>query len=124
VTKKRVWHNAAKANDVNGDGLIVAADALEVINFINAFKPQGVPTDGRAAGPYYDVTGDGFVAAADALEVINHINAFGPESEGESAHDSVPYFVASPARPVAATASMTDLISLLAADASAARRRK
>ncbi len=68
--------------DVNADEHISAADALAIIDFINAFGPQKAvaPPPG---GPYYDVNGDGFIAPNDVLDVINHINAF-PEGEGES----------------------------------------
>jgi len=83
VTKAHVWHNTIDRLDVNADGHVVAADPLAVINFINAFDSQAVPTDGRATGPYVDVNGDGFVAANDALDIINQINAFGPDGEGE-----------------------------------------
>ena len=42
VTKPHPMHNAAKAEDVSNDGKRVAGDALDVINFINAFGSQKV----------------------------------------------------------------------------------
>src|SRR5258708_6681184 len=69
------------------EGRVVAGDALEIINFINAFCSQPVPTDGRATGPYYDVNADGSVAPSDALDIIDHINAFGA-GEGEGGEGS------------------------------------
>jgi hypothetical protein len=106
VTKAHVWQNTINRLDVDANGHVVAADSLAIINFINAFRSQPVPDDGRASGPYVDVNGDGFVAPNDALDVINQINAFGPDGEGEpSTADS-------------------DLFLLLALDLSAQAKRR
>jgi hypothetical protein len=71
-------HNPAIAADVSGDGHVVAADALDVINFINAFGsgpvPPAKPGDPHPA-LYYDVTGDNHIAADDVVAIINYINA-------------------------------------------------
>jgi hypothetical protein len=131
ITKAHVWHNAANGLDVTGegglpDGKIVAADALEIINFLNAFDSQPVPTDGRATGPYLDVNADGSVAPKDALDIINHINA-SSDGEGESdvgnAFHGVPSEVeVGRGSPDAAPA---DLFTLLALDlASQPKRRR
>jgi hypothetical protein len=115
VNKANVWHNARNPFDVTADGFVVAADALEVINFINGFGSQHVPTDGRATGPYYDVHLDHVVAPSDALDVINQINAgFGGagESQAASADLAVSYVT-----PLAANrGDWTDLLTLLALD--------
>jgi hypothetical protein len=77
------WYNAAQPLNVNGEPGIVAADALDIINFLNAFGAQAVPLN-AAGPPFYDVDGDFIVAAADALEIINLLNAFGPQEEPEA----------------------------------------
>jgi Bacterial Ig domain/Dockerin type I domain len=79
------WHNYVSHLDVNRDGHIVAGDALQVINWINAFGSGPVPLD-AAVGPLYsDVNNNWFVSPADVLEIINFINAFGPtQGEGEA----------------------------------------
>lgn len=119
----RVWHNPHKRLDVSGDGFVVAADALDVINFLNAFSSQPVPTDGRTTGPYFDTTGDAVVAPGDALAVINHLNAFGADkvaAEGEPGFETQ-----NPRVPIAKEgAAVNDLLQLLAIDVSHASRRK
>jgi hypothetical protein len=81
-----VWHNLALPNDVNNDGMVVAGDALLIINHINAFGASGVPAIAQAGTPaFYDTNDDGSVAANDVLQVINFINASGsglPGPEG------------------------------------------
>ena len=80
------WHNSDRRFDVTGDTHSVAEDALEVINYLNAFGAGALPPRFTDEPPYYDVTGDGFVTAADALDVINYVNAGGDEVfEGEGA---------------------------------------
>jgi hypothetical protein len=77
--------------DSSGDGGITAVDALNVIDYINAFG-SGAVGEGPAKSAYVDINGDGHVVAGDALQIINYINAFGAKqpptadgSEGESA---------------------------------------
>ncbi len=120
------WHNFAKPFDVGGgpnkqpDGSIVASDALDIINYLNAFGAGPVPANAAIGQPFgfLDVSGgpngigDNSITAADALDIINFLNA-GLGGEGES--------TASPARASGASQSTGDsmsseLISLLAYD--------
>jgi hypothetical protein len=86
------WHNTTRPMDVNGDGQRTAGDALELINFLNAFGAGPVPSAAEFPLPYYDVSNDEFIAANDALDIINHLNAYGPTlaptagPEGEAAN--------------------------------------
>ncbi|HMC10688.1 MAG TPA: dockerin type I domain-containing protein, partial [Pirellulaceae bacterium] len=126
ITKAHVWHNAAKRLDVTGptglpDGHVVAGDALEIINFINAFGSKPVPTDGRATGPYCDVNADGSVAPNDALDVINAINA-GQGGEGEGARSQGSG--ASSEQAPRGGMGMDELTALLAIDVASQPRRR
>lgn len=103
LVSSRPWHNSLKKLDVVGttglspDGRVLPADALAVINYINASFPTQVPAVGVTfalgkistyGGPlgYLDTNGDGNVTASDALDVINVINAgLGGEGEGVDA---------------------------------------
>jgi hypothetical protein len=98
ISKPYPWHNQALlvtpligALDVDADGFIAPADALAVINYINAFG-NAVPAGALIGGPngmtpgrisWLDTgggeggTGDNFISPLDALNVINWINAFG-----------------------------------------------
>ncbi len=77
------WHNEAKRLDVNGgddnapDDHIVAGDALQVINYLNAFGSGAVPASAVLGLPFgfLDTDGNNFVTAGDALDVINFLNA-------------------------------------------------
>jgi len=64
-------------NDVTGDGYVVSADALAVINAVNGYGSQTLPgTVPPPFNPYfYDVSGDGVLSSVDSLIVINYINA-------------------------------------------------
>src|SRR5205807_772913 len=77
------WRNAENTFDVDHDGFIAPADALAIINSINAFGSRKLPSTRGASEPFLDRNGDGFVAPNDALDVINTINA-GQSGEGES----------------------------------------
>jgi hypothetical protein len=81
------FQNPSNQFDVNNDGFVSAADALTIINVLNA-HPGGtgklelgqppVPNPvGSAPGLslYVDTTGDGFIAGDDVLAIINYINA-------------------------------------------------
>jgi CSLREA domain-containing protein len=114
VTKARVWHNADVNCDVNGDTHVVADDVIAVINYINAGKPELVPNDGRADGPYYDVTGDGHLAADDVVTIINYINAHPSQAEGEFMPSAGLQTATLP--PSNETLSSVDLLNLLAID--------
>jgi hypothetical protein len=81
ITKPHPWHNIGNGLDVVWDGHVAPGDALEVINYINAFGARAVSPTPPPGGFFVDVTGDGSVAPNDALEIINHVNAFG-DAEG------------------------------------------
>jgi hypothetical protein len=112
-------HNPAIPADVTGDGHVVAADALDLINFINA-GGAGPVTPAKPGDPhpafYYDVTGDNYIAADDIIAIINYINAHpivNPEATEPSTANS--------------TASQSDsdaLYLLLAIDAAAQVNRR
>ena len=76
------WHNPHVAADVNGDGSVVAADALQVINELNTggARPLWI-AEGETTVPasaFLDVNNDSNLSLADALEVISEINGEGP----------------------------------------------
>jgi hypothetical protein len=75
VAKPHPWQNAAKHMDVTGDGHVFADDALEIINYLNAFGPKTLPSRAAITPSYYDVTGEDFVGPDDALDIINALNA-------------------------------------------------
>ncbi|MBW8883564.1 MAG: DVUA0089 family protein, partial [Planctomycetia bacterium] len=77
-----VWHNTANPFDVNNDTFVTSADALAIINYLNAFGSASAPA-GRPP-PFYDVDSDSFITPNDVLQVINAINS-GAAGEGESA---------------------------------------
>jgi hypothetical protein len=82
VVTSRPWHNSRKGLDVTGDGFIVAADPLAVINYINGFGAGALPAGRAYEAPFVDVNGDNSVSPSDALDVINAINAGEGEGEG------------------------------------------
>jgi hypothetical protein len=89
ISKPHRWHNTLHGLDVSGDVRVVAADALEIINYINAFGSGAVPASPPFGPAYYDTTGDDSVAPNDVVGIINFINAFGsggpgPAGEGEA----------------------------------------
>jgi hypothetical protein len=122
VFKARVGHNVLKPLDASGDGMIIAGDALDLINFLNAFGAQPVPDGDSAQGSYYDCNGDGFVTAADALDVINHLNAFGPDTPAPAGEgdgqlpSSVGYALRDIPSDLAGPLDLDDLATLLALD--------
>ena len=65
ITKPHPWHNVIKAMDVDGDGDVVAGDALAVIDLINAFG-AGSLTASLHDGNFYDVNGDNAASPIDA----------------------------------------------------------
>jgi glucose/arabinose dehydrogenase len=71
------WHHAQRAHDVNNSGDVTAADALDVINVLNASgpRPLAAPATGNSPPPYLDVAPSNTLTALDALYVINFINA-------------------------------------------------
>jgi VCBS repeat-containing protein len=67
------WHNAALPQDVTGDGLVVALDALIVINDLNENDTRTLPL-APGGNPFLDVNDDGAASPIDALQVINYLN--------------------------------------------------
>lgn len=68
------WHNTARPHDVNRDQNVTAADALVVLNTLNA---RGARTLSAAEGEttaQVDVNGDSQVTAADCVAVVNELN--------------------------------------------------
>lgn len=112
--------NALNKYDVNNDGVVTALDALIVINQINTGAQPFRSASLTLTPPFMDVNGNNVVTAGDALEVINYVNAHPPghgEGEGES-------FDAALAGSDYSGGSVDDsLISLLAADTPAGKRR-
>jgi hypothetical protein len=112
IVKEHALHNTAMPLDSSGDGGITAVDALNVIDYINAFG-SGAVGEGPAKSAYVDINGDGHVVAGDALEIINYINAFGAKQPPTAADGS--------------EGESTSLLDLLAADTAAqesARRKR
>jgi Bacterial Ig domain len=143
VTSLLRWHNTLHALDVTGqggipDGQVVAADAVAIINYINAFGSGMVPPGAAFGPPYYDTvitppSQADFVAPNDALAVINWINAYGPGTpgpegeatiggEGEAAADS--FFQALGQQPASAPPSIDETLALLLASSEADSARK
>jgi hypothetical protein len=103
-------HNRILPADVTGDLDVVAEDAMNVINYINAHG-SGPISEGaafRASGlilaeaegestpiRYYDVTGDDYIAADDVMAIVNYINsgrrdaAFAGEGEATQPGDDI-----------------------------------
>jgi hypothetical protein len=76
------WQNPVRPTDVNGDGAVIALDALVLINYINAHNGDvSLPAD-ELPPPYLDVDGNGLVTAADVLAVINQLNTAATSSSG------------------------------------------
>lgn len=66
--------NPTSAEDVNGDNVVTAVDALQIINDLNVNGSRPFAWD-DVNGAMVDVTNDGIVTALDALRVINRLNA-------------------------------------------------
>jgi hypothetical protein len=90
------WQSPREPLDVNPDGLVVAQDALIIINQLDAYENGRLP-DLNGAEPefYYDPSGDGRVFAQDAIMIINHLrdrsssgSAAAPLSSGAGATDA------------------------------------
>jgi hypothetical protein len=81
-----LWHNLRSPLDVDDDTFIAPIDALEIINWINAFGAGPLPTPNAVDSPppYLDVAPDNFVAPNDILQVINYLNEPRSQAEGES----------------------------------------
>lgn len=66
--------NTAIAEDTNGDGVVTAVDALQIINDINLRGSRSLKWNDYGVSKV-DVTNDGVVTAIDALRVINRLNS-------------------------------------------------
>lgn len=113
ITKPHPQHNAAEPMDVDSDRVVAPADALQVIDYLNALR--FTQTSSANGPPYYDVNGDGFVSPIDALLIIDQLNAEGmPEGESPSIAKAPPVIThwptATPPTP------LHDVIDLIAAD--------
>lgn len=88
IDKPRPSYNAETAEDVNGDRIVTPADALAIINVLNAFGPTDV-AGGESSQPtrYLDVSGDGTVTARDVLAVVNYLNAKQPGGTKPASED-------------------------------------
>jgi hypothetical protein len=93
----KVWQNPVNHFDTTGDGAVVPADVLIIINelnqpaFIDPFGRLPLPPPPGFPAPFYDVNGDGFATSNDALHLINLLNQR-LEAEGESPGDEVGSF--------------------------------
>ncbi|TWT55052.1 Dockerin type I repeat protein [Rubripirellula amarantea] len=90
--------------DVNGNGEVTAADALQVINFLGRFGSQTVPSSESQAGlatdtgvglmmdaesmRRMDTNGSGSITALDALVIINRLSLTPSVAESELTLDS------------------------------------
>ncbi len=117
------WHRTGESRDVDGNGDIVALDALMIINRLNLVGPG--PLGARPAGEIglLDVDGDGEVQAIDALIVINYLNGITSLVGGESAAPETPE-VEETAAVDEAHASADLLVALLSDDPSETQKTK
>jgi hypothetical protein len=80
IEKPHPWHNVSLPFDVTGDGLVTAADAERVIDYVNAFGAGNIPNENQpnlTSTFYVDTIAPfNYVYAGDALDVINFVNAF------------------------------------------------
>jgi len=68
-----LWQNANRF-DVNRDYYTTAADALAIINALNAWGERALYDQPQASDPLYDVSGDGILSVLDANQVIDVLN--------------------------------------------------
>jgi hypothetical protein len=122
IAKRPAWHNARLPFDVTGgnggpDNQVAPNDALEVINYLNAFGSGAVPEDAAAGSAYLDTNGDHYVSPDDCLGIINYLNAFPSVGEGE-ALEGVVGRPAAASQPVMTSSgsSLDELVSLLSID--------
>ncbi|MFG0264337.1 MAG: dockerin type I domain-containing protein [Rhodopirellula sp. JB055] len=73
-------YNTDLGEDDNGDGVVTAVDALQVINDLNTNGDRTL-TFAETDGSKIDVSNDGAVSALDALRVINKLNELDSQSE-------------------------------------------
>ena len=129
------------------DGLITPADALLIINELNARGSRQLPPLPTGEGedslddttnltPILDVNGDGYLSPVDALAVINVLNAFSADNAAapsDSTVAAVDTFMESPMTVTQTTTSIPTqpainisdaLMSLMAIDSSTASKKK
>jgi hypothetical protein len=75
-----LWQNQDMPCDVNSDGQVDAADATELVAFLNEFGPQPVTSEAIAyfashSRVFLDVDGDHLIRPLDLLLVINELAA-------------------------------------------------
>ncbi len=78
----QAWQNPVTPTDVNADGHDSPADALIIINELNAVGSHRLSAG--IVSTFLDVNGDGSVSAVDVLIVINRIIAGANSAEGEA----------------------------------------
>ncbi len=93
------FQNPDENFDVNNDGNVSALDALRIINVLNRFDNNLIPTQTLVdagitppgstptvpgTGNFYDVNGDGNVSSRDALRVIERLNLLANSMVGQS----------------------------------------
>ena len=69
------YHNASNPLDVNGDGIVSALDALQIINDLNANEVGPLSALTGLGTGMVDVNDDGQLTALDALDIINDLNS-------------------------------------------------
>jgi subtilisin-like proprotein convertase family protein len=75
------WHNPDEGLDVNGDGVVVAIDALIVINELNALGARPLPGVVGAPPFFFDTLVDNEITPFDVLVVVNWLNQKAVEGE-------------------------------------------
>jgi hypothetical protein len=129
--------------DVNRDGYISPADALVLINEINAGGSRKIATPEFVEGeetvedaeltPTLDVNGDEYLSPIDALTVINVLNMLGSpaDAQTEATDEFTEEMLAeeeieapSPQATTPTTTATDALMAMLASDAAAAERRR
>jgi hypothetical protein len=111
--------NPRNVMDVNNDGHVTAADALIIIDSLNAHGTTQVPTSGFVGAPFMDIDGNRYVSPADALMVIDRLNVLDGEGEGEAADAFFSDLAADQGE-----GEHDDLLALLAMDAAIQKKKK
>jgi ELWxxDGT repeat protein len=68
------WHNPKNQYDVDGDGQVVAADALALINYFLANGLLPIPDNAKVGPPFYDVNNDQSVTIVDINMLIAYLS--------------------------------------------------
>ncbi len=104
------YHNTQNPLDVNGDGRVTAADALVVINDLNAAKAGAIAQLSGLGGEMVDVNDDGILSAADALAIINFLNVAAAAQAAPAVAGAALESSASAAQPAVLTAAVLPAI--------------